>query len=315
MTVGRSPLNPTEFRKKWSEWYSCLEDREDPNSISNQVRVMMWDACAFRAINEVRALAPKADEGGVQLNALLHDLLDRTFVSSQLSAIRRLSETDVKMRGCRGVYSLGVELKDLRKNSAQITRAHLCAVHDLPVDTEAPLRQVREQFHRFLESGKTGPFRAPSALARAEAFHLIIDKFTGQCGEKRASEDSLSPILLEGMSNRLGRDCARATGWANKFIAHAAAVESRQFHQVDNSQVRLEDLWKTQETIGRIYSLLLYLMNGSSAPCVPTVDFDVAKYAERPLLVSSDLKMLRIAWERHAESARSWNDHDLGWLN
>jgi hypothetical protein len=58
-----------EFATKRAEWLRVLCSR-DRNAIFNQIGRMLWDAAAYRILNEARARAEPAKEGGVQLNGL-----------------------------------------------------------------------------------------------------------------------------------------------------------------------------------------------------------------------------------------------------
>ena len=79
------------FKAKREQWLEqlCGQDR---HSVVNQISRMIWDAAAFRIINEARRYAENADDGGVKLNGMVHQLLNKGFLASQASAIRRLMD-------------------------------------------------------------------------------------------------------------------------------------------------------------------------------------------------------------------------------
>jgi hypothetical protein len=87
-----SPYSTTayqNFAAKRKEWRRVLRGK-DRNAVFNQITRMLWDAAAYRIVNEARSLAPAANEGGVQLNGLMHRLIDDCFSVTQLVAIRRI---------------------------------------------------------------------------------------------------------------------------------------------------------------------------------------------------------------------------------
>lgn len=299
------------FESKWKEWQGCLADDADRNSVSMQVKSMMWRACAFRTINDARGLAVEAKDGGLQLNALLHGLLDESFIASQLIDIRRLSEDNWKIDGPKGVRSLGVLLKDLEQHVDLLTRSNLCKALGVPVDMTALYREIHDQTIEKLREGRK-VFAGGGRFPYAEGTHGIIDEFCGVDASSRRPQDRVDSELFRNMRKRLRNDCLQATTWADKFLAHAATPASRE--TVVIKAIDLGELWRAQETIARIYSVLEHLFGGAAAPCVPIVAYDIGRWAEQPLVNRQDLPRFRSAWERWSETARDWNNDSLDWM-
>jgi hypothetical protein len=99
---------------------------------------MIWNAAAFRMINEARRHAPQNQHGAPCVNALLHALLDRCFFESQMLAVRRQLDDD-GLRGKRGVFSLRSLLDDLSEHRAILTRKNFFASVRSVMDIDAAI--------------------------------------------------------------------------------------------------------------------------------------------------------------------------------
>lgn len=65
-------------RKLWLEVLSG----KDKHSVVHQITAMTWNAAAYQVVKEARRLAPADPEGGVQLNGMLHRLIDHGFFNT-----------------------------------------------------------------------------------------------------------------------------------------------------------------------------------------------------------------------------------------
>ena len=90
MTHTTSTMVSLKVKRK--QWLKVLAG-EDRHSIIKQLSQLAWNAASFQVVNEARRVAPSDPEGGVQLNGLMHQLLDRGFFSNQVVGIRRLNDT------------------------------------------------------------------------------------------------------------------------------------------------------------------------------------------------------------------------------
>ena len=95
-TPRTTPSGETTLSIKRKQWLECLHG-EDENSIGRQIEGLLWGLCSWSTINYARKLAPRDENGGAMGCGLLHGLLDRCFVTSQMLAVRRL---------CDGSYSM-----------------------------------------------------------------------------------------------------------------------------------------------------------------------------------------------------------------
>lgn len=153
-----------EQRQLWIECFSG----EDPNSVCKQLYQMIWNAAAYRIVNEARRLAPLAKEGGVQLNGMMHRLIDSCFWDSQVLAVRRLmdiypiEEQESKKRD-KSVFSLTGLLEDMEHHVHFLTRGNILAAEGLEYDADAVRRkedaycceQIRPETWHFLYRGRS----------------------------------------------------------------------------------------------------------------------------------------------------------------
>jgi hypothetical protein len=120
-----------------------------------QIFWMVWNVGAFRVINEARRITPRDNQGGVQLNALVHQLIDHSFFESQMLAIRRLTDT-YPLTGDprkRDVFSLTSLLQDMRNHAHLMTRANMFAAEGLQYDYEA-VRHKQIEYFRAPPTGR-----------------------------------------------------------------------------------------------------------------------------------------------------------------
>ena len=113
---------------------------------------MIWNAAAFRVINEARRLAPPAEEDTVQLNGLVHELIDEGFFEGQLLAIRRLTDRYPITGDRRGydVWSLTSLLNDMQDHAVLMTRANFFAAEGLEYDVDSVRQRANEYLDREL---------------------------------------------------------------------------------------------------------------------------------------------------------------------
>lgn len=112
--------NTEELKQNRELWLRSYSDT-NINSITRQLIELSIIITDFRVINEARRLVPAIEGGGVQLNGMLHNLLNRTFYDSVLLRIRKLTEDKyLEKRNGKGkdesVISLVSLLNDIKLN-------------------------------------------------------------------------------------------------------------------------------------------------------------------------------------------------------
>jgi len=62
----------------WKTWDACLNG-DDPNSIFQQITIMIWDTSIFRIILAARQAQVKKNPQEPEINDALHSFIDRNY--------------------------------------------------------------------------------------------------------------------------------------------------------------------------------------------------------------------------------------------
>lgn len=311
--TAAAPTTPPTYSEKRKQWVACLSG-DDRNSITRQIIPMIWNAAAFRVVNEARRLALTTDEGGVQLNGLMHGLINDCFFRSQLLAVRRLVDQG-GLQGKRGTFSLRGLLDDMKVHLGLFTRQNICGAEDVPLDLEPVRRQYDEFVRAKVQSGECA-WHVPQSLSwdSFERRHREIDALAGVDGSTRSGTDQLQVRVLDALLARLN-ECGEISIYVNKFIAHAATPESRAPYNVDDAGIALEKLWDAHEVLCRVTNTIeVFLLTGTSHGFLATPQYDLFRYIERPLVSAGGVKKLRKTWDAYDDETttwQAWNVEDL----
>jgi len=298
----------SEKRKQWLEVLSG----EDRHSISRQLTDMIWDAASFRMVNEARRLAPPDSKGGVQLNWMMHSLMDRGFFASQILAIRRLTDS-YSLEGPKGVYSLSGLLKDMQAQRHLLTRAAVFAAEGLAYDYE-PIRRRWRAYADERRSGSETAWATPADLDwhKHERRHEAVDMLTGVRPEARRPEDVIQEAVLVNLASKVARASKEIVTYAKKFIAHAATPESRAIVNADDAVLTLNHLWEAHKHLCQVAKFLAIEVLGDSCPGLLRIPlFNQFRHMDKPLIDSSRLGELRELWKQFEEECQSWKQWDL----
>ncbi len=301
-----------DFVTKHDQWIDCL-DGEDRNSVSNQLKHMIWNASVFRVINEARRTAPSDEKGDVQLNGMVHGLINENFFASQAAAIRRLTEERWPLKGKNATFSLGRLLKDMGKHAYLMTREHMLAVRGLQYDSGP----VEEAFLKYAyeESQKTGgSFFAPSHLSyeSIDRRHEQIDRLAGIHSNQRSRDDSMPPDVFKRLKTIVSDACEDVTNHADKFVAHAASPGDPQRITVAETGISLDHLWNAHAAIGRVVNFIsVYLLDGSSFVGLAYPTFNQFKYIDQPLVSRDGIAGLREVWNNYDRETHQWGNWGL----
>jgi hypothetical protein len=318
--IGMDEQNLHCFEQRRESWIQCLRG-SDRHSIMHQVHRLIWDAAAFRVINEARALAAPAEDGGVQLNGLTHALINDCFAESQFSGIRRLVDNH-SIDGARGVYSLASLLRDMEKMSALMTREHLLSAERLPYNYEPDKQAFLDELAskhatakaRFERTG-TSPLPSvhlPLPWHFSERRHQHIDALCGVAAGKRACTDTIPADLFKRLEKKLARACDPIARRTDKFIAHAATPQSRAVVKADEMRVTLADLWAAHQAICEIGNFLgSYVLGECPLGGLAIPQYDPFTYIERPLVSKANIARLRKAWNDYQQETNGWETWGL----
>jgi len=270
-------LNTAEFREfksKREQWIECL-DGKDEHSIMLQITEMIWNAGAYRVINEARRIAEPAEEGRVKLNGMMHCLIDDGFFVSQAAAIRRLTDA-YGMTGERGVYSLTGLLDDMKENCHLMTRENILAAEGLDYDPEVVKEGYRQYCTEQRRAGK-GTHFVPADLDyyRVEDRHKTIDRLAGVDQANRSRDDCIRSEIFDHLRKKVDTICKTVIEYVNKYVAHAATPASRATVKVDGSSITLGHLWKAHRNVLQVLRPVFdALWNAGDFPCSPNYDIE-----------------------------------------
>jgi len=284
-----------DYRVKHELWVECARGN-DRNSIFNQIVSMLWDTATFRILNKAVSLAPKAPEGGFQVNGLLHRLTVAGYYQSQLIAIRRLASDSWSLHGEKGVNSLRALIADMETNRYLLTRENLFLISNLEYDYEP----IKDRFEVFMASQPLeGSVQIPSELIweRNERLHQLFDQLSGTNATKRKRDDIVGIQFFEFLKRCLDEAVPNSfEQYVHKLVAHAATVESRRSAQLEDVQITLGQLWKAHEAIVKVFhSINIYVLSGGTL-MLPSPMYDPLVYIDKPLVDVNDIPRLREEW-------------------
>jgi len=274
---------------------------------------MLWYDVTYRVINECRRMAPPAAEGGVQLNGLIHDFIDRCFFRTQSLAIRRLVEKNPERRG-RDVISLRRLLDDIRASAHLLTRGNMFEADGLPYDYSAQKTRAQEDAARrradarakgkggwFLDSELEQAWHVPADL------HQDFDRMSRTAECERSPSDMIDPCLLDALEARL-EPCIGVTTYVNKLVAHAAHPSNRDAVPERERTLCLARIYECHEALCLVASSVSVHILRQSPGCFLAVPlFDQFAYIERPWVAPENVSVLQQVWDQQYSRVKEWS--------
>jgi len=295
-----------KLREKREIWLNCL-NKDDTNSIIQQVFKMIWNFASFNIINEARKYAYTASNGGVQLNWLMHSLINRCFFDSQLMAIRRLTDR-YPLYGKEGVHSLAALIDDIKNNRNLFTRESILKVEGLEYDYIS----VRKKAQEYIDVNiKDSPF---SGLPQELDWEIIrerheqIDILSGVDDKTRSLKDTIKQDIFDHLYKKL--DCiSEIREYVDTFIAHAATKESRDSVNADDIRITLSKLKEAHKNICIVVNYVSQhiLGNGVFAFLDITNIGDKFAYIDNPLISKDKIHILEEEWARYETEVLNWS--------
>jgi hypothetical protein len=296
--------------EKREEWIEMLSGN-DQHSINRQLAQMAWDTAAYRVINEARRLAPPVDScdatGSVQLNGMMHELVDRGFFVCQIAAIRRLSDS-YPIGGDRGVWSLTGLLEDMLKHRHLLARRSIFEVEQIEYDRAAIERKLQEFLQKRAQTGEGSYFiPADCSFRDHDSRRRDIDSLAGVNPSSRQSDDQIRETLLQGLKEKISQPCQQVINHMNKFIAHAATPQCRAIVNTEEAGITLNHLWEAQRHMCEVAGFLsIYVLGGPQQSFLPIPQYNLFQYIERPLANSADVPALRQVWNDFSTESGQW---------
>ncbi len=305
-----SPEPPTLAEKR-KHWLKVLSGK-DRHSIVRQLTGMTWNAAAYQVVNEARRLAPAAPDGGVQLNGMLHRLIDDGFFNSHMAAVRRLMDK-YELKGERGVYSLVALLNDMKKHRTLLTRKALFDVEMRHYDY-APMKRRSQEFGRRKAAEGKQAYCVPRELCWEEdkRRHTDIDRLSGTMPADRKPEDAIREKVIDNLRAKAETACEQVVTYVTKFVAHSASPDSRASVQADDVKMTLDHLWKAHRSLCEVASFISIVILGDSCPgFLPIPQYDQFQYMQHPLVAEPDLPRLREMWRGFKREYHDWSQWTL----
>jgi len=308
ITELRRSDNYEDFLAKQHEWIECLRG-DDPNSINNQVTNMIWDAGAYRMVNEARSHAERNEQGDLKQNGMVHCLLDKCFFESQMAAVRRQMDT-YGLTGERGTYSLNDLLDDMIRNMSLLTRGNYFTAEKRKWDTKL-VREMRERWR--LERVGKGAVEVPEEcdFVLDEERHQIMDMLCDVPPDQRSAEDTVREEVLQNLKSRLNKECDLIKKQVNQYLAHCATPESRRRPGQEEAKATIGHMWEAHKVICEVMNFVsIYLLTGNVAyQFLPISPFDPLKYFDEPLIPSVSMPEIREAWKNYRSEIESWEGY------
>ncbi len=295
-------------RKQWMEWLNG----KDPHTISNQISSMLWNYSLFCTVNELRRIATEEPEKEVGFNEPVMKLFDAGFATTQATAIRRIIEKP-KSSHSWAIISLSYILKDIEKNIDLITRENFVCYDGLPYDYEAVYQKYIENLPRNSKGVHVGtlPTNGPKAWGTSEMIHENFDQLSQVEPNNRKRTDRIKTDVLEFLENQI-KKCEDIKKYVDKFIAHAAAPETR-LELTDNQKVLTLGRLKTcHEIICQVASFILGpLLWESNIGGLPVPQYNHLANLEKSWVSHKNLEIARQKWDKITKEVSNWDSKSL----
>jgi hypothetical protein len=298
------------FRDKRSEWISWLQG-DDPHSIWRQITTILWFDVLFRTVNDLWRHGLDHPSENVGFNHAVLHLFNAGFVTTQVTAIRRLTEPQPK-NPTKGVISLRRLVGDIRDSQKLITREVYVACDGLPYDP-APVQLAWATEN----PGSAGwiSTTGPSAWGTSQMAHANFDKLS-KCSDpkSRSRTDLIAPDWFDRLDSRLNL-CKGIRKFVDKFVAHAAEPSSRTDLTDAQTDVTLERLGQCHKAIYQVAAFVYgpLLWRGTYG-AVPTPQYDHLENLEKGWVAKDKLNIAREFWNRNREAIEKWEFESL-WLD
>lgn len=274
------------FRFKRAEWRKCLI--EDTFSISKQISNMLWNDTIFRTINEARKLTARRSSKDIEFNGPLLELFDQGYSTSQVMAIRRLTDHTFHDPN-RAVISLPRLIDDMRQNANLITRENYICYEGLTFESVTHEKDGINWMHW-------------------KRMHENFDRLSNVPHNKRERTDKIDKQIFKLLSREL-RACDGLRTYANKFVAHASDTRNRIDLTDKQRKITLQRLDESYKAIIHVASFMgAIILYEHSLGRVPVPQFNQLENLDKPMVSQEDLGKLHSYWDNRVKEVGSWNN-------
>ncbi len=291
---------------KWIEWLHG----DDTHSISRQISSILWDHALFLTVNELRRIAAEEPERGVGINGPVIRLFDAGFITTQAVAIRRLIEKP-KRDPKWSVLSLRRVLDDIEQNVDLMTRENYVCYDGLPYDYDLVYQQWLSSLPSGVNSGSL-PMQGPNAFPMSESVHKNFDILAQVDPTKRSRNDLVKIEVLEYLESEI-KKCENIKKYVDKFIAHAAAPETRVSLSDEEKGITLERLETYHKIIYQVASFISgQLIWESNLGGLPVPQYDHLKNLDKRWITAKKMEKAHKKWDEYRKEVAEW-DSTLLW--
>lgn len=289
--------NTEELKQKRELWLRSYSDT-NINSITRQLIELSIIITDFRVINEARRLASAIEGGGVQLNGMLHNLLNRTFYDSVLFRIRKLTE-DKYLEKSNGkgkdesVISLVSLLNDIKSNHLLLTRRNLFDVEELEYDYDKLRNLEIEYCNKMKQEGNT-EYIIPLDIDPCKSIerHCMIDKLCKVQGDSRSESDCLDETVIVSMIDKIKENLKEVKNLVDKEIAHAATQESKR--EIAIKPISITEIVDAHILLANVANFIQHaILNKGTTDFYP-LELNKFQYIEKPLVIAESIPQLEM---------------------
>lgn len=302
--------NLVTFRRKRAEWINWLSG-DDVHAIWPQIHQLVWDDVLFRTIWKFRSEASAHSRDDVGFNADVLRLLDVGFLTTQVTAIRRLTDPPER-NPKKNVLSLRRILEDIKLNHSVITREVYVACDGLPYEYEIAEHSLHNRRSERSPSMWL-PTTGAEAWGSSELAHSTFDRLADRDAERgRTRGDLISMAWFERLEGKLS-ECDRVRTFVNKFIAHAADPISRSGLTEAETLISLDHLRECHRVLYQTASFITtrVLWEGAGG-ALPVPQYDHLENLDKPWLAAIDIASARVFWEEQHDLIGTW-ENDIVW--
>lgn len=270
------------FRYRIRRWHQILAG-DDIHSIFNQIQDMIWNDTVYRTFNEARRLSEETNDPSTGLPGTVIELLDLSFLVSQVIAIRRLTDSH-EWRPERSVHSLPSLVEEIKESKTLFTREHYVCWDGIPFEG--------------------GNLQYPEDLVHYSR-NKIFDLLSGTNKDHRSRNDKINENVFKKIQCEISKtDIIRS--YSNKFVAHAAAPDNRRKIEPELKRLSLQSIEESYKAIITVGKHLERLTGATLIVELPTPQYDQLDSWDKPPITSKDKERLYSYWNKRKKIFQRW---------
>ena len=271
------------YRYKRKYWFRLMY--EGPESIYQQIGHLLYNDAVFRMYNETRRISAQSNNSSLGINYSVTKLFDLGFFTSQVMAIRRISDNHFD-NPQKAVVSLPTIIQDMQRNIGLFTREnHIC--HD----------------------GAKYVYEEDSDISRFvhKQLHENYDFLSDVSKENRSRNDSLNEQIFKNLNREL-KKLGDIRTLVNKHFAHMSDRVGKRNLTENQQTISLDRLDDAYKAIIRVAQLIgTKILYGNSMPGIANPQFDILENLDKPIVSEQDLVDINELWRKRKQEVDSWD--------